>query len=307
MDYIPDNAYLVYGGSTALQSVRARAKHVKWEGAYLAGDKIHPRAKPSAAQSRKAVTGEDDLFAVQLVLDEVANAETVALLTSLAREPLQRNNAFRHYRNIVVRMDPAEVETIAARPDVISIAPYVMPKKLDERQDMIVAGQLTGNGPSGPGYLAWLTSKGFTQDQFNDSGFVVDVCDSGLDNGTTNAESFRAVHERQHRAGVSRVAYARLEGTANSGSTLQGCDGHGTLNGHIIGGYNNLSSGFPHQDSAGYRYGLGVAPFVKLGSSVIFDSDELHQSGLRGHDFAGLSRRGAHQFRQLGGGHLRRL
>ena len=54
VDYIPDNAYLVYGGSSALKSVRARAKHVKWEGAYLASDKINPRARPEAAAKRAA-------------------------------------------------------------------------------------------------------------------------------------------------------------------------------------------------------------------------------------------------------------
>jgi hypothetical protein len=247
---------------------------VKWEGAYLASDKIHPQARPAAAKDRRARTGEDDLFAVQLVLDEAANAETVALLNSLAKEPLKRNNAFRHYRNLVVRMDPAEVETVAARSDVISIAPYVMPKKFDERQGMIVAGQLTGNVPTGPGYLAWLTSKGFTQQQFTDSGLVVDVCDSGIDNGSTNANHF-GLYTSGNTGLASRVAYARLEGTPNSGSTIQGCDGHGTLNAHIIGGYNNSSAGFPHQDSAGYRYGLGIAPFVKVGSSTIFDSDNF--------------------------------
>ena len=274
VDYIPENAYLVYGGSAAVNALQARAKHVKWQGAYLAADKIHPRAKPEAAKARRALTGEDDLFAVQLVLDEVANAETVAILTGIAKEPLKRNNAFRHYRNIVVRMDPAEVEAIASRPDVISVAPYAMPKKFDERQGMIVAGQLTGDGPTGPGYLAWLTSKGFTQQQFVDSGLVVDVCDSGLDNGSTNANHF-GLYVSGNTGLASRVAYARLEGTPNTGSTIQGCDGHGTLNAHIIGGYNNLSAGFPHQDSAGFRYGLGIAPFVKLGSSTIFDSSEF--------------------------------
>ena len=184
VDYIPENAYLVYGGAAAVKSLQARPKHVKWQGAYLASDKINPRAQPAAAAERRARTGADDWFAVQLVLDETANAETVALLAGLAKEPLKRNNAFRHYRNVVVRMDPAEVENVAARTDVISIAPYVLPKKLDERQGMIVAGQLTGNGPSAPGYMAWLASKGFTQQQFADSGLVVDVCDSGIDNGT---------------------------------------------------------------------------------------------------------------------------
>ena len=272
VDYIPENAYLVYGNSAALKSTRARAKHVRWEGAYLASDKIHPRARPAAAASRKTMSGEDDRFAVQLVLDEAANAETVALLTSLAREPLKRDNEFRHYRNIVVRMDPAEVETIAARPDVISIAPYSMPKKLDERQDVIVAGQLTGNEPTAPGYLAWLASKGFTQQQFTSSGLVVDVADSGLDNGTTSPNHF-GLYPGGNVGLASRVAYARLEGTPNTDSTLQGCDGHGTLNAHIVGGYNDSIGGFPQQDVSGFRYGLGVAPFVKLGSSVIFDPD----------------------------------
>ena len=274
VDYIPENAYLVYGGSAAVQSVRTRAKHVKWEGAYLASDKINPKARPEAAKARRALVGEDDLFAVQLVLDEEANAATVALLSGLAKEPLLKNNAFRHYRNIVVRMEPAEVATIAARPDVISIAPYVVPKKLDERQGMIVAGQLSGNGPSGPGYLAWLAGKGFTQQQFTTSGLLVDVCDSGMDNGTNNPNHF-GLYTAGNTALASRVVYNRLEGTPNSGSTLQGCDGHGTLNSHIIGGYNDRTGGFPHQDSAGYRYGLGIAPFVKLGSSVIFDSDNF--------------------------------
>ena len=35
-------------------------------------------------------------------------------------------------------------------------------------------------------------------------------------------------------------------------------------------GYDN-SAGFPFADSAGYHYGLGVCPFVNVGSSVIFD------------------------------------
>ena len=274
VDYVPENAYLVYGGAAAARSLQARAKHVKWTGAYLASDKIHPRAKPEAAAERRALVGEDDLFAVQLVQDDTANAETMALLVGLAKEPFRRNQAFRHYRNLVVRMDPAEVAAVAERPDVISIAPYVLPRKYDERQGMIVAGQLTGNGPSGPGYLDWLTSKGFNQDQFNNSGLVVDVCDSGLDNGLTNANHF-GLYTAGNTALASRVVYARLEGTPNDGSTIQGCDGHGTINAHIIGGYNDSTTGFPHQDSGGFRYGLGIAPFVKLGSSVIFDSNEF--------------------------------
>jgi hypothetical protein len=43
VDYIPDNAYLVYGGSAALQSVRARAKHCE-VGRGLSGQRQDPSA-----------------------------------------------------------------------------------------------------------------------------------------------------------------------------------------------------------------------------------------------------------------------
>lgn len=72
----------------------------------------------------------------------------------------------------------------------------------------------------------------------------------------------------------SRVVYNRLEGSPNSGSTIEGCDGHGTLNTHIIAGYVPSGSpydAFPFADGDGYQYGLGVCPFVKVGASVIFD------------------------------------
>src|SRR4029078_12636369 len=36
---------------------------------------------------------------------------------------------------------------------------------------------------------------------------------------------------------------------------------------------NNAAAGFPQTDLAGVRYGLGICPFVKVGSSVIFDPD----------------------------------
>jgi hypothetical protein len=71
---------------------------------------------------------------------------------------------------------------------------------------------------------------------------------------------------------ASRVVYNRLEGLL--GGTIEGCDGHGTVNAHIVAGYNDLS-GFPHTDADGFHYGLGVAPFVKIGASVIFAPDYI--------------------------------
>jgi subtilisin-like proprotein convertase family protein len=276
VDYIPDNTYLVYGDAAALggmQKKLAGKSHVTWEGAYRAVDKIHPEAVLTPSTKARTSRPEPTLFAIQLVHDDVANAETLALIDALKLAPIVRQQPSAHYVNLVVNLPTDAIDGLAEQADIISIWPYRTPKKMDERQGIIVAGNLTGNGPSGAGYLAWLASKGFTQAQFNSSDLVVDVTDSGLDNGTTNINHF-ALYRGGTTSDISRVRYTRLEGTANSGSSIQGCDGHGNLNAHIIGGHVTLTN-FPHTDSAGYRYGLGIAPFVKVGSSTIFDPNEF--------------------------------
>ncbi|MFL5343349.1 MAG: S8 family serine peptidase [Hyalangium sp.] len=259
--YLPNNAYLVYGDVAALSSLQ---KHVtataaiQWDGAYLDDYKLNP-----AISTVKTPT-----YSIQLIKDEEANGPTLELI----RAKQSRNGLIREkngYVNVMAYLTVKDLYEIATRPDVLSIMPRPTPKKLDERQDMILAGQLNGNDPKGPGYLAWLAAKGFTQAQFTASGFGVDVSDSGMDNGTQAPNHF-GLYMGGNVAGTSRVVYNRLEGFANSGSTIQGCDGHGNLNTHIVAGYTNLTAE-PFTDTAGFTHGLGVAPFVKVGSSVVFD------------------------------------
>jgi hypothetical protein len=271
VDYIPHNAYLVYGTAAALASVQQLAQNqpaLQFEGSFLDGDKIHPLARAGATK-RGLSANPEGLYQVQLVTDDAANADTLALIDALKLAPVVRQNKGEKYLNVVVKLPADAIDGLAGQPDVISIWPYATPRKFDERQGMILAGNLSGGQPSAPGYLSWLASKGFTQSQFDASDLVVDVTDSGLDNGTTNVNHF-GLYRGGTTSDIPRVRYTRLEGTANSGSTLQGCDGHGNLNSHIIAGYVSLTN-FPHTDSAGYRFGLGIAPFVKVGSSVIFD------------------------------------
>ena len=271
VDYIPHNAYLVYGEAAALQKVATLAATqpaVQFHGAFLNADKIHPTARATSSK-RQPTRFSEGLYQIQMVADESANADTLAVLDALKLAPFVRQNRSEKYISVVVKLPPEALDGLSGQPDILSIWPYATPRKFDERQGMILAGQLSGGSPSGAGYLAWLASKGFTQSQFDSSALVVDVTDSGLDNGTTNVNHF-ALFRGGTTSDVARVRYVRLEGTANSGSTLQGCDGHGNLNSHIISGYVTLTN-FPHTDSAGYRYGLGIAPFVRVGQSVIFD------------------------------------
>jgi subtilisin-like proprotein convertase family protein len=206
-----------------------------------------------------------------MVKSKDGNAETLALIDSLKLEPIENQYEILKYVNVVVRLAPENIKAIAARPDVVSVQAYVIPKLRDERQTTIMAGNLTSNAPTPGDYLAYLAGKGFTQAQFTTSGFAIDVGDDGLDNATTTPN-----HPGLHIGGVigmgsSRVIYARKEG-AGSGPEIRGCDGHGTLNTHVAAGFVPFAfgSGFPHADSAGFRYGMGVCPFVRVGSSVVF-------------------------------------
>ncbi len=273
VSYLPQNAYLIYGDAGALARLQGWAGTdacVQWEGPYLDDYRIHPRARSQDQNGIRRSIGTDT-FAIQLVADDAANATTLGRINQWKLGPVRSEYRVLNYHNIIVSLPVDRLKDLAAQPDVISIQPHFEPKKQDERQDQIVAGNLSGNVPSGPGYLAWLTGKGFTQAQFDASGFVVDVSDSGIDNGTLKPGHF-GLYPLEDTSRTSRVAYSRLEGTPNPGSSLKGCDGHGTLNTHILAGYDNLD-GFPHTDSTGFSYGLGVCPFVRVGASVIFDPD----------------------------------
>ncbi len=290
--YIPNNAYLVYGTSKSLQGVQRLAANSamgQWDGAYTSQYRldaaISGRGGKEKVESKSKVNPDaltakgHELFAVQMVADASENAQTLALIERLKLEPILKQESVMGYFNVIAALPLDGVAgELASRTDVVSIQRWAMPKKMDERQDQIVAGNVTAGGAPIPGdYLAYLTGKGFNVNAT--ANFGVNVSDSGIDNGTQTPNHFALYRQGDPtNAANSRVVYNRLEGTPNAGSTIQGCDGHGNLNTHIIGGYvptgtvNGVNFGAaPHADASGYRYGLGVAPFVRFGSSVIFD------------------------------------
>ncbi|MDX2034693.1 MAG: S8 family serine peptidase [Blastocatellia bacterium] len=307
VNYIPNNAYLVYGDTASLNKLASWAvvsDHVQWQGEYLPQHKMSPELTSKAfremeaknaslARSGGATTGtagaqQTSSYAqVQLIKDAQANSATIDQVNTLAgAQSIASQYDIAAYVNLTVKLPSsltaeAFAKQLASRPDIVSIAPYLLPRKFDERQNIIVAGNLTGSSPTPGNYLTYLDDKGITQAQFTTSNFAVNVVDSGVDNATTNPNHF-GLRTGGQLANASRVIYNRLEGTPNAGSTLQGCDGHGNINAHIVGGFvptGNVGgidyAAFPHADASGFRYGLGVAPFVKLGSTVIFDPNSF--------------------------------
>ncbi|MEP7342406.1 MAG: S8 family serine peptidase [Acidobacteriota bacterium] len=277
VSYIPNNAYLVYGDDRALARLRdwaAQSAYVQWDGDYEPGYKIDPAIY---ADQRSAVLpggDKEELLAIQLVADGSGNQTTLQTIASLKVEPIRSQFAVLGYLNVIVKLPSASLERqLASRSDVVSVARYVEPTKQDERQGIIMAASLSGNVPGQGDYLGYLAAQGFTQSQFTASNFAVNITDSGVDNATTAPNHF-ALYTGGSTSNASRIIYNRLEGTPNGGSTLEGCDGHGNLNTHILAGF--VPSGFPfnvspHADASSFRYGLGIAPFVKVGSTVIFD------------------------------------
>lgn len=294
---IPSNAYLVYGDGVALASLAQLADTgtAQWVGPYLADYKIQPNAQPVPEKSLtprlQALLNESaDRYSIQLVADAETNAQTLSLLSGLTATALTSRQDFGAFVNLVATVPADQLARVAAQPDVISIHRYIPPRRKDERQNMILAGNLTGNLPTPGNYFNLLTAWGFTQAQFDSSGFVVDVADDGADRNPTgadpgtiasnsNAGPVTARHFSLYRSGdrtlASRFVYKGRWGTASTADGGLGVSGHGQLNMSIIGGFvpDSFDTGntMVHRDAQGFRYGLGVVPFVRMGNSVIFD------------------------------------
>ncbi len=280
IDYIPNFAYLVYGDAGTLQLIQSNANAVgspiEWDGVYKDEYRFAPNVWRETPEKDGALIPSSDQFQIQLYKDGPVNDETLDFVKSIQTSPIKGQQNVLHYVNFVVGLDKDGLTKLASRPDVISIVPYFEKRKMDERQAIIMTGDLNGNVPNPGNYMSYLAGKGFTQAQFDTSGFAVDVTDSGIDTATPASPTQFLLRKFGDPANTSRFIYSRLEGTAHSGSTLQGCDGHGNLNATIIGGYvpdGAPFNAFPHMDASGFRYGMGLAPFVKVGSSVIFDPD----------------------------------
>lgn len=297
--YLPHNAYLIYATPAQLAGVDALAQRavLQWVAPYLPEFKRQPERAAVAGKSLRPDRGEPeaDLYTVQRVRDPQRNASSEALLTALG--PARQRWEILEYVNLVVRLDPTRLEEYAALPDVVTIERYLEPRLLDEAQNMIVAGNLSGSVPNTGNYFNLLNTWGFTQAQFNASGFIVDVTDDGADRNPTGADPGTiatnsnagpvparhfVLYESGDTTGTSRFSYKGRWGSASTSDGGLGLSGHGQLNMSIVGGFvptgsvtvggnTTTTTGFPHADALGFRYGLGVAPYVRMANSVIFD------------------------------------
>ncbi|MEO2161587.1 MAG: PKD domain-containing protein, partial [bacterium] len=245
--YLPMNAYVIDLPADqvyAFETYALSSPDVQFVSAYEPAFKLHPVLRRALAMQ---VT-EPMRVTVQLVDGDGIRAALAELGTMLT--DVQSARVVGPYVNVRAYLHPLFFQTLAVHPRVFQIEPMGDLEGFDEAQGQIVAGNVSGNSPTGPGYLSWLSSQGFGSSQFGT--FSVNVVDDATSlSGHADLPS-------------SRVPY-ELNPSGQTGS--QG--GHGFLNAHIVGGFNN-GTGSAFEDGSGYNYGLGIAPWARVGSTAIF-------------------------------------
>ncbi len=262
VSYIPNNAYLIRADAESIARINnlksAGNSFIQWTGAFKPDYKIAPEISLNSGQEITAT--------VQMVTTHRTGKEIEALTAESSALVLDEPSEVLNYTNVRVRVRPDRLAEIARKSSVVWIEPWSVPELHDERQNLIISGQYTGNQLSSPGYLAWLTAKGLA----TTPDFIVDFADTGIDTGNLDPQVLHK--DFLNPAGLARVAYARYVGLTGVEGTANDTLGHGTLDAAIAGGY-NVTSGFPYKDESSYSLGLGVHPFLKIGVSRIFAPD----------------------------------
>ena len=173
------------------------------------------------------------------------------------------------FENLALRVRLADIPTIAERPDVTFVGERMPARLMDEKQALILGGDLVP-GPASPSYLQFLIDRGFSRNP--DDYPLVDITDSTIDEGGSGATVLDTIdpmlHENGNLAERVRVEYFKnCSGLVDD--QVGAADGHGSLNAGILAGYDQRT-GYPFQDIDGKQLGLGINPFARIGSTTIF-------------------------------------
>ncbi|HEX8088923.1 MAG TPA: S8 family serine peptidase [Blastocatellia bacterium] len=273
VSYVPNNTYLVWATPAQLGRVRALRQAsdvVQWEGPYHPAYKLDPHIKLDSVEQIQA--------SIQ-VLDTPEARDTISFIKSRARKVIEGEYSLYGIIHVKILADSNRLADLALSPGVLFVERSAQKRLMDERANQIVAGALSidtissveVSRPTSPGYLAFLNSLGFN----SDFDFAIDIGDTGFDVGSSDAAKMH--QDFLNGAGVSRIAYLSdytQDFHPNDASILPTHDvlGHGTLNASAAAGFNNKTDS-AFADGQGFRHGLGVAPFARVGISKLFPED----------------------------------
>ncbi|MCX6032250.1 MAG: S8 family serine peptidase [Chloroflexi bacterium] len=287
--YMPENAYVVWGdgaGLDKLDALAAEGRAVQWAGAYHPGYRLAPELRSLDFRGFPNLEGLSAVDVTVQFYNTPGLDRSLAALQTLGGRVYKGPETVLDLTDLSLQLPAARLKEVAAWPDVFNVEPWATPAKLDEVQGQILAGNLIKSGsnfvPSGPGYLAWLASKGFPTTPASYP--VVDIVDDGIDQGNASNVLHPDFHELGVLANPDRIVYI---GNCTADATGNGVAGHGNLNAGIVGAYNNLS-GWPYADGNGYHIGLGISPYGRIAGTKIFKNAGSYDISVCGYSDAGV-------------------
>ncbi len=295
VSYLPNNAYVVWGVGGAVDTLErsvAAGGVRQFSGAY------HPayRLAPSLQGDKTPLPERVDVT-VQFYLHTGVDASIGAVSALSGGVLIMARQDLGNLADITLSVPSSALPAIASRADVFNVEPFTPPKKNDEVQGQILAGNLATSGgnvvPSGPGYLAWLTTKGFPTTPTSYP--VVFVVDDGVDDGDTTP-LHRDFHELALVGNPSRVV---ATSNCTTDALPNGIGGHGNINASIVAGYNN-DTGTANEDANGYNYGLGISPYGHVANQKIFTNAGGYNISHCGGNDAGVVQEAVNAGAQIG-------
>lgn len=279
--YVANNAYLVWADADAQAPLYALSE----QDAFIQFNAPLPDAlKVSPALAERGMMGEKTAV-LPVIIQMVRHGGQAATEAVLADLMVTQSGAWQPIMNFQNRMGTLRAEDItavAALPDVYWVGLQQPRQMTDEVQGQIMAGSIITTSsysaiPTGPGYLDWLESYGFSQNPADYP--LVDITDDGLGNGdAADAGGDITLRETGLAANPSRIGYIA---NCTNAPTGQGSGGHGHLNTSIAGGY-DIRDGFPYRDDEGYQLGLGVNPFGRFGGTRVFNENNFWDTSACG-------------------------
>jgi hypothetical protein len=273
LEYLPSDSYVVRmtpvqeeALGRQLPAGLAGRSPLQWSGIF----------QPAYKVSRE-LSGRVGRVAVSFMVVDDAQGNALAEKLMVPGNVIQDVGKLPPYLHFNAWIDAAQIRSLAFEPSMYRMSEWTPPVMLDEpgalnNAGFRVNGEVPGFGTAGIPYLTWLFGRGFDTST-TWSGFVVNVTDTGLDKGNKAGAWHHDLYDPA--ATTPRVAYV-TDWTSDAGGANDGTDGngHGTKCAGVVGGYNNAAgSGLSQVSSAGYHFGLGVAPLARIGGSKIFKFD----------------------------------
>ncbi len=263
--YIANNAYLIWAGGESLNRLSAilqNGNFLQYLDVYQPYFKLDPSISDPVA---RLDTPKVLIHIVIQIYSHVNASATREMIKTLSLEQVTRWYSILNYENAEFIVEVGDIPAIVSRPDVFWVGERLDRELMDEVQGQIIANNFDAgmSGPSGPGYLDFLSNYGFSQNPGDYP--IVDIADDGIGNGTVNSGDY-TLHEYGNLANPARLEYIQ---NCTGAPTGEGEGGHGHINASIAGGY-DVTTGSPYQDGDGFNRGLGINPYGRFAGTRIF-------------------------------------